>query len=111
MAMLNEYFADMVGTIFAHGGVLDKYMGDGLMAIFGAPIGSAADADNALLVATDMMRALQQLNCRRAEGGFEPLDIGIGLATGEVLAGSLGPMKHMEYTVIGDNVNLAARLE
>jgi adenylate cyclase len=111
VAMLNDYFTDMVEVIFTHGGVLDKYMGDGLMAIFGAPIGGAADADNALLVASDMMQALRQLNCRRVESGFEPLDIGIGLATGEVLAGSLGPTKHMEYTVIGGNVNLAARLE
>jgi adenylate cyclase len=111
VAMLNDYFTDMVEVIFAQGGVLDKYMGDGLMAIFGAPIGGAADADNALLVASDMMQALRQLNCRRVESGFEPLDIGIGLATGEGLAGSLGPIKRMEYAVVGGNVNLAARLE
>ena len=111
VAMLNEYFTEMVEVIFSRGGVLDKYLGDGLMAIFGAPIAGSVDADNALLVATDMMRALRQLNGLRIERGFEPIEIGIGLATGEVLAGSVGPMKRMAYTAIGDNVNLAARLE
>jgi adenylate cyclase len=111
VAMLNEYFAEMVEVIFTRGGMLDKYMGDGLMAIFGAPVVGSVDADNALLVATDMMRALRRLNERRGERGFEPMEIGIGLATGELLAGSVGPIKRMAYTVIGDNVNLAARLE
>ena len=111
VTMLNEYFAEMVEAIFLRGGMLDKYLGDGLMAIFGAPIAGAVDADNALLVATDMMRALRGFNARRAERGLETMEIGIGLATGEVLAGSVGPIKRMAYTVIGDNVNLAARLE
>jgi adenylate cyclase len=111
VTMLNEYFAEMVEAIFIRGGMLDKYLGDGLMAIFGAPIERSVDADNALLVATDMMRALRGFNARRAERELEPMEIGIGLATGEVLAGSVGPIKRMAYTVIGDNVNLAARLE
>jgi len=111
VTMLNEYFTEMVEVIFTRGGMLDKYLGDGLMAIFGAPVVGSVDADNALLVATDMMRALGRLNERRAEHGFEAIEIGIGLATGEVLAGSVGPVKRMAYTVIGDNVNLAARLE
>ena len=111
VTMLNEYFTEMVEVIFAHGGMLDKYLGDGLMAIFGAPVAGSVDADNALLVATDMMRALKRLNGRRVEHGFEPIEIGVGVATGEVLAGSVGPIKRMAYTVIGDNVNLAARLE
>jgi adenylate cyclase len=109
--MLNEYFTEMVEVIFAHGGMLDKYLGDGLMAIFGAPVSSPSDADNALFVATDMIRALGRYNARRVERGDTPIEIGIGLATGEVLAGSVGMAKRMEYTVIGDNVNLAARLE
>ena len=95
--MLNEYFAEMVETIFVRGGMLDKYLGDGLMAIFGAPIERSVDADNALLVATDMMRALRGFNARRAERGLETMEIGIGLATGEVLAGSVGPIKRMEF--------------
>jgi adenylate cyclase len=111
VTMLNEYFTEMVEVISAHGGMLDKYLGDGLMAIFGAPVGGSVDADNALLVATDMMLALKRFNVRRVEQGFEPIEIGVGVATGEVLAGSVGPIKRMAYTVIGDNVNLAARLE
>jgi len=91
--------------------MLDKYIGDALMAIFGAPVENAADADNALRVACDMIRALERLNERRAAEGREAIDIGVGLATGEVLAGSVGSIKRMEYTVIGDTVNLAARLE
>ena len=111
VTMLNEYFTEMVEIIFMHGGMLDKYLGDGLMAIFAAPVSGSSDADNALLVATDMIRALGRYNARRVERGDTPIEIGIGLATGEVLAGSVGMAKRMEYTVIGDNVNLAARLE
>jgi adenylate cyclase len=111
VSMLNEFFTEMVEVIFTRGGMLDKYIGDGLMAIFGAPIVGSADADNALYVANDMVRALGLFNTRRAERGFEPIEIGIGLATGEVLAGSVGASKRMEYTAIGNNVNLAARLE
>jgi len=111
VAMLNEYFTEMIEVIFAHNGMLDKYMGDGLMAIFGAPVSSGADADNALLVATGMIRALTPMNLRRIEAGLEPLEIGVGLATGEVIAGSVGPRKRLEYAVVGDSVNLAARLE
>jgi adenylate cyclase len=111
VSMLNEFFTEMVEVIFTRGGMLDKYMGDGLMAIFGAPIVGSADADNALDVANDMVRALGLFNTRRVGRGFEPIEIGIGLATGEVLAGSVGASKRMEYTAIGNNVNLAARLE
>jgi adenylate cyclase len=111
VSMLNEFFTEMVEVIFTRGGMLDKYMGDGLMAIFGAPVVGAADADNALAVANEMIRALGLFNTSRTERGFEPIEIGIGLATGEVLAGSVGPSKRMEYTAIGNNVNLAARLE
>ncbi len=111
VAMLNEYFTEMVEVIFNRGGMLDKYLGDGLMAIFGAPVMGSSDAKNALLVATEMMRALGRLNEGRTEHGLEPIEIGIGLATGEVLAGSVGSLKRMAYTVIGDHVNLAARLE
>jgi adenylate cyclase len=111
VSMLNEFFTEMVEVIFTRGGMLDKYMGDGLMAIFGAPVVGSADADNALYVANDMIRALAAFNLRRAERGSEAIEIGIGLATGEVLAGSVGASKRMEYTAIGNNVNLAARLE
>jgi adenylate cyclase len=111
VTMLNDYFTEMVEVIFTHGGMLDKYIGDALMATFGGPISGASDADNALLVARDMMRELRRLNVRRGSEGLMPIEIGIGLSTGEVMGGSVGSAKRMEYTVIGDNVNLAARLE
>ena len=109
--MLNEFFTEMVEAIFTRGGMLDKYMGDGLMAIFGAPVMGSADADNALWASTGMMSALRNLNSRRAEAGLEPLEIGLGLATGDVVAGSLGSQRRLEYAVVGCSVNLAARLE
>jgi adenylate cyclase len=111
VAMLNEYFTEMVEVIVTHNGMLDKYVGDGLMAIFGAPVSSGADADNALLVSNGMMAALRALNERRAAAGLEPLEIGLGLATGEVVAGSVGSQRRLEYAVVGSSVNLAARLE
>ena len=111
VAMLNEYFTEMVEVVLSHGGMLDKYIGDALMAIFGAPVEDITDADTALTVATEMIRALELLNVKRAAEGLSAIEIGVGLATGEVLAGSVGSIKRMEYTVIGDTVNLAARLE
>ena len=91
--------------------MLDKYIGDALMAVFGTPVTSASDADRALAVAIEMMGELARFNERRREGGLEPIEIGVGMASGEVVAGSLGSRRRLEYTVIGDNVNLAARLE
>ncbi|HKS89207.1 MAG TPA: GAF domain-containing protein [Stellaceae bacterium] len=111
VAMLNAYFTSMVEVVFQHGGMLDKYIGDAIMAVFGTAVSDAADADNALAVATEMMRELAAFNRTRREAGLEAIEIGIGVATGEVLAGSLGSRRRLEYTVIGDNVNLAARLE
>jgi adenylate cyclase len=111
VAMLNDYFTSMVEVVFQQGGMLDKYIGDAIMAVFGTALGSASDADNSVIVATEMIRELGRFNQGRRQRGLEAIDIGIGIATGEVLAGSLGSRRRLEYTVIGDNVNLAARLE
>jgi adenylate cyclase len=111
VTMLNDYFTSMVEVVFTHSGMLDKYIGDALMAVFGTALGDVSDADNALTVATEMIRELGVFNQARHGRGLEAIDIGIGIATGEVLAGSLGSRRRLEYTVIGDNVNLAARLE
>jgi adenylate cyclase len=111
VAMLNAYFTSMVEVVFQHGGMLDKYIGDAIMAVFGTAVGASSDADGALAVATEMIYELVRFNEGRSQRGLEPIEIGIGIATGEVLAGSVGSRRRLEYTVIGDNVNLAARLE
>ena len=111
VSMLNDYFTDMIEVIFSHRGILDKYIGDAIMALFGAPFPSAEDADNAMTVANEMVRVLRHFNDKRRDAGKLSLDIGIGISTGELVAGNIGSPKRMDYTVIGDTVNLAARLE
>jgi len=111
VAMLNDYFTDMVDIVFAHNGILDKYIGDMIMAVFGSVRTSLNDAENAVTVGSRMMMALRELNGRRIPAGHEPIAIGIGISTGSVVAGSIGSPKRLEYTVIGDRVNLAERLQ
>jgi adenylate cyclase len=111
VAMLNEYFSDMVDVVFRYGGILDKYIGDSIMAVFGSPLSRPDDADHAVAVANQMLVTLQALNQRRISSGRPRIDIGVGIATGQVIAGSIGSPKRMEYTAIGDSVNLASRLE
>ena len=100
----------MVDAIHRHHGTLDKFMGDGIMALFGAPIAHEDDALNAVLCSLDMLSGLAQLNERLLKLGQEEVAIGIGINNGPVIAGYMGSSKSMEYTAIGDHVNLAARL-
>ena len=109
--MLNEVFTDLFEAVAASGGVLDKYMGDAVMAVFGAPLSSGRDPLNAVESAIAMRRMLAALNLRRLQRGQPEINIGIGVATGEVVAGTIGSPKRMDYTVIGDSVNVASRLQ
>jgi adenylate cyclase len=111
VSLLNRYFSAMSDIIFDHGGTLDKYIGDGLMALFGAPSASPADAMNAVKAAVAMQKRLQPLNVELAVDGFAEVFMGIGLHTGEATIGYIGTEKRSEYTAIGDTVNLASRLE
>lgn len=108
---LNQYFTRMVEVVFAHRGTIDKFVGDMVMALYGAPLDDADHADHAVQTALAMVRELEQLNRLWAVEGRTALDIGIGINTGEMIAGNIGSDTIMSYTVIGDNVNLGARLE
>jgi adenylate cyclase len=111
VGLLNRYFSVMTDIIFEHGGTLDKYIGDGLMAIFGAPNATEEDALNAVKAAVTMQKRLVQLNTELSVEGYGQISVGIGLHTGEATIGYIGSDKRSEYTAIGDTVNLASRLE
>ncbi|WP_340109267.1 GAF domain-containing protein [Pikeienuella sp. HZG-20] len=109
--LLNEYFEMMVDCIIEHGGMLDKFIGDATMAAFGIPIAHGDDEDRGVRAAIDMISRLWEWNEARVKRGEAPLDMGVGLNTDSVVAGNIGSQKRMDYTMIGDGVNLAARLE
>ncbi len=111
VGLLNRYFSAMTDIIFAHGGTLDKYLGDGLMALFGAPTATPDDASNALNAAVAMQRRLMGINRELREEGFPEIGVGMGLHTGEVIVGYIGSDRRSEYTAIGDTVNTSSRLE
>lgn len=110
VALLNEYFDHMVEVVFEHHGLLDKFIGDALMAVWGTPVKQRDDAARAIGAARRMQEALSALNELRRERGQEDIAIGIGLASGLCISGTIGARRRMEYTVIGDAVNLASRL-
>jgi len=104
--LLNDYFNAMSDKIFSHEGTLDKFLGDGLMCLFGAPISKGADALNAVRTAVEMQQTLQQIN----KDLGRPLQMGIGINTGRAVVGYIGATRRMDYTAIGDVVNVASRL-
>jgi adenylate cyclase len=111
LALLNDYFTRMSAIVEKHGGVVDKYMGDAMMALFGAPLENEDAPDHALEAALEMCETLEGLNRQWQTQGHPVVEIGIGINTAVVIAGNMGSQKRLNYTVIGDGVNLASRLE
>jgi len=111
VSQLNEYFSRMVAIVFRNKGTVDKFVGDMVMALFAAPLDDPDHAEHAVQTAIDMVRELGELNKAWVEKGMPQLDIGIGVNSGDMIAGNIGSSSIMSYTVIGDNVNLGARLE
>jgi adenylate cyclase len=111
VSLLNEFYDLMIDTTFKHDGTLDKFLGDAVMAIFGAPIPHPDHAIRAIRTALAMQAGVTTLAAKRISEGKEPISVGIGVSAGEAVAGTVGTEDRMEYTVIGASVNLAARLE
>ena len=109
--LLNGYLSEMVDVIFRHEGTLDKFIGDAIMAFWGAPIKTSDHAMSAVLTAFDMRVQLEVFNQSLASKGTTPLNMGVGINTGDVILGNIGSEKKLDYTIIGDNVNLASRME
>jgi len=109
--LLNEYFTAMTAIIFKYEGTLDKFMGDAIMAVYGAPIDMPDHAERAVFAAIEMSAKMKELQAKWKAEGKREVNIGIGINSGEVIVGNIGSMERMEYTAIGDNVNLSQRLE
>jgi adenylate cyclase len=109
--LLNDFYKLVIEATFRHAGTLDKFLGDAVMSIFGAPIPHPDHSLRAIRAAVAMREGVERLSARRLRGHKDPITIGIGVSTGEAVAGTVGTQDRMEYTVIGDSVNLAQRLE
>jgi adenylate cyclase len=110
VGMLNEYFELMADCVFAYDGIVDKFIGDAVMALFGAPIRGPDDAERGVRCAMLMMQKTREFNENRLKQGRPPISVGIGLHTGEAVVGVIGSTKRLEYTAVGDTVNVASRL-
>lgn len=111
IALLRDFHAVLEEVVFSHGGTLDKYMGDGLMASFGTPNASPHDAANAIAAAFAMQEGIARLNTERAAAGLEPIRLSVGVHYGPVIMGDIGNARRMEFAMLGDTVNVASRLE
>jgi adenylate cyclase len=111
VSLLNKYFSRMEQCIVKHNGIINKYIGDAIMAIFGVPLANQNQAIDAYKCCLDMRKTLAELNKELKAENMPQLNFGIGLHTGNVLAGNIGSTSRMEYTVIGDTVNVASRIE
>jgi adenylate cyclase len=109
--ILNEYFTEMEPIITQYNGIINKFIGDAVMAIFGEPIQDKNHAQNAVKCAYAMLQKVRELQKKWSKEGKPKIEIGVGISTGEVFVGNIGSINRMEYTVIGDTVNLASRLE
>lgn len=111
IGLLRDFHGSLAEVVFAHGGTLDKYMGDGLMASFGTPVPTPEDAANAIAAAFAMQEAVARLNARRAGEGREGVKLSVGVHFGPVIMGDIGNARRMEFAMLGDTVNVASRLE
>lgn len=111
LSLLNDYFSAVAAVVFKYGGTLDKYIGDAVMAVFGAPVARADDAERAVRCALEIREVVERVSLERDARGLRSVTFGVGIHTGLVVAGTLGSQDRMDYTVIGDTVNVACRVE
>ena len=108
--LLNKYFKSMIDVVFKFNGTLDKIVGDELMVLYGVPLKNEGDTENAVKTGIQMFKSLDKFNERIVKDGFKPFKIGIGINKGKAVSGNIGSDQQMNYTVIGDTINLGARL-